>query len=252
MTTPENWNDLYGRLKRAEVELEELADATNDVSEASRLTSKMHGVSLARDYMRGYHDPSAAIAADPTGTMTPAEDPTMSMDWADRMVYFVSLLLTTPDFTLLRNEQEDYDELIAEWRAAKTEDAPAAATGVAEAFSTPLRDAFPTIQVSRGGINYPEPQPTRTLSVWKFVVSPFYPTKMPVDATILHVGEQGTDICVWALIDPSIASTEYRNINAYGTGHSVPDNPGRHLGSVQMRNGENAGLVFHLFDGDDV
>lgn len=237
MPTAENWTDLYGRLKNAENELEELADATNDPNEASRLMSKMHGVSLARDYMRGYFDPTSDHAAAPNGPVEP--EPTMPMDWADRMVYFVSLLLTTPDLTLLRNEQEDWEELLAEWRITKSED------------MSPVQDAFPTITAPRGGIKYPDPA-THTKSVWKFVINPFTTTEMPRGAEILYVGEQGNDVCVWALVDPGVAINEERSINAYGTGHTVPTSPGRYLGSVQMRNGHNAGLVFHLFDGDDV
>lgn len=90
------------------------------------------------------------------------------------------------------------------------------------------------------------------LTIWKFVINPFTRTEMPLDAEILYVGEQGTDVCVWALVDPSIARTEHRAINAYGTGHTVPANPGKYLGSVQLTNGHNNGLVFHLFDGDNV
>lgn len=90
------------------------------------------------------------------------------------------------------------------------------------------------------------------LSVWKFVINPFTRTEMPKGAEILYVGEQGTDVCVWALVDPSIAATDRRAIEAYGTGHTMPANPGRYLGSVQLRNGPNNGLVFHLFDGDDI
>ena len=54
--------------------------------------------------------------------MTYEHDPrTMPMDWADRMIYFVTLLLTTPGLTLLRNEQEDWDQLIDEWRDVKSD-----------------------------------------------------------------------------------------------------------------------------------
>lgn len=172
MTTPEIWADLYDRLKKAEIELEELADATDDINDASRLMSKMHGVSLARDYMRGYFDPTSV----------------------------------------------------------------AAATGVAESLTASLRP----------DTSQPEPN----LTIWKFVINPFTKTKMPHGAKLLYVGEQDTDVCVWALVDPSIAATEHRAIDAYGTGHTIPANPGRFIGSVQMANGENAGLVFHIFDGD--
>jgi hypothetical protein len=70
--------------------------------------------------------------------------------------------------------------------------------------------------------------------------------EMPIGARILHVGAQGDEVCVWALVNPS-HGTEYRRIDAYGTGHDVPLDPGRYLGTAQMDNG----LVFHLFDGDE-
>ena len=83
-------------------------------------------------------------------------------------------------------------------------------------------------------------------TIWKFVVSPYDRTEMPCGARILHVGAQGEDVCVWALVNPHVI-TEHRKIDAYGTGHPVPLDPGRFLGTVQMDNG----LVFHLFDGDE-
>jgi hypothetical protein len=156
--TPENWSDLYDRIKRAERQLEELADETNDASEASRLMSKAAGVALARDYMRGYFDPTSVEAA--------------------------------------------------------------------KSHSTTSRD--------------------RPLAVWKFAVNPFGRTQIVSGAIILHVGAQGDEVCVWALVNPSFPMTEV-NIAAYGTGHPVPADPGRFLGTAQM----DDGLVFHLFDGDD-
>jgi hypothetical protein len=84
------------------------------------------------------------------------------------------------------------------------------------------------------------------LTIWKFEVNPFGRTEMTAHAKILSVGAQGDNVCVWAIVDPTY-TTEYRAIDAYGTGHQVPANPGRFLGTVQM----DDGLVFHLFDGDD-
>jgi hypothetical protein len=54
MSRSDDWEDLFDRLTHAELNLEQLADATNDPEEARRLVAKASGVSLALEYMRGY------------------------------------------------------------------------------------------------------------------------------------------------------------------------------------------------------
>lgn len=127
----------------------------------------------------------------------------------------------------------------------------------AQAATPTIPDGYPTDGPSapRGGISYEAPtnaQHDFPYSIFKYVIDPFSETSMIKGAKPLYVGEQGTDVCVWALVDVTVEEKEHRAINAYGTGHSLPAHPGRYLGSVQMQNGENAGLVFHIFDGDDI
>lgn len=65
---------------------------------------------------------------------------------------------------------------------------------------------------------------------------------LPLDAKLLHVGEQNGEIFVWALVAPSNPMIT-RSFTIYGTGHPV-DNPlVTYVGTVQMRNG----LVWHVF-----
>ena len=83
-------------------------------------------------------------------------------------------------------------------------------------------------------------------AVWKFrlAVIDSLELEMPEGATILHVHEQNTAICLWALVDPN-APTVARKFTIYGTGHPVPDAHGAYVGTAHMMDGQ---LVFHLFE----
>ncbi len=64
-------------------------------------------------------------------------------------------------------------------------------------------------------------------------------------AQLLKVGEQGSQIVAWALVDTN-ADVVVRKLNVFGTGHAMPadGSEGPHVDSVQLSNG----LVFHFFD----
>jgi hypothetical protein len=66
--------------------------------------------------------------------------------------------------------------------------------------------------------------------------------KMPVNARILHVGMQGNNICIWALVWPLITQEE-RYFQIVGTGHLFDATGKVHIGSVQ-----HEGFVWHVFE----
>lgn len=83
------------------------------------------------------------------------------------------------------------------------------------------------------------------MTVWKFVIAdPDTPVTMPVGAEILHVAAQHAVVCVWALVDPK-APHEERRLVVAGTGHPIPAERGRFLGTVLLHGGA---LVFHIWD----
>lgn len=83
-------------------------------------------------------------------------------------------------------------------------------------------------------------------TIWKYVLSPGMPVRMPRGATVLHAAGQGDDLCVWALVDPQ-APTEERRFDVYGTGHPcpAPEALGRYVGTAHLNDGA---LVFHVFE----
>lgn len=83
------------------------------------------------------------------------------------------------------------------------------------------------------------------MKVWKFVIAdPETPVRMPQHATILHVGEQHGQVCIWALVDPTAPQVDRRFVIA-GTGHDVPAYRGRFFGTVLLAGGD---LVFHVWE----
>jgi hypothetical protein len=68
---------------------------------------------------------------------------------------------------------------------------------------------------------------------------------MPEGAQILCVQTQRESPQIWALVDPNETKMEARQIRTYGTGHDVPDDPGKYIGSFQLASGS---YVFHVFD----
>lgn len=84
-------------------------------------------------------------------------------------------------------------------------------------------------------------------NIWKFIVDPGLPVTMPAGARILSAAAQNERICIWALVDPAACSMP-RKVRVYGTGHSVPSEPGRFLGTALLQGGA---LVMHVFDAED-
>lgn len=66
---------------------------------------------------------------------------------------------------------------------------------------------------------------------------------MPRGAKILHFGEQGGHLCLWALVNPKNAQQDYKFL-IRGTGNPLTGKEGGHLATVQMGH-----FVWHIFEG---
>lgn len=84
------------------------------------------------------------------------------------------------------------------------------------------------------------------MKIWKWKLYPLdhQAIEMPAGAKLLDVQVQGAEVCLWALCDPD-APLELREIVTYGTGHSLPDDPGEYVATFQLEDGV---LVFHVFE----
>jgi hypothetical protein len=80
-------------------------------------------------------------------------------------------------------------------------------------------------------------------TIWKWTLKPKTEITMPKYSTILCVQMQDGEPQLWALVNPkNLAVT--RTFICYGTGHTLPDNPGEYVSTCQM----SKGLVFHVFE----
>ena len=69
--------------------------------------------------------------------------------------------------------------------------------------------------------------------------------EMPGGAEILCVQSQKKIMCLWAVVDPEMA-TQTRKIRIHGTGHDIPDTDSlSYIGTVQMLDGQ---LIWHVFE----
>lgn len=68
--------------------------------------------------------------------------------------------------------------------------------------------------------------------------------QMPAEAQILHVAEQHGTMQLWAQIDPD-RPLYPRRFRTYGTGHDMPDNPGKFAGTMLVQDGN---YVFHVYE----
>lgn len=86
-------------------------------------------------------------------------------------------------------------------------------------------------------------------TIWQYRLDSLGPTKIsiPGASKILSVGEQGGYVCFWAEVNPTEPMRE-RTFAVYGTGHSMPDDPGKYLGTAMNRGGMLGMLVYHLYE----
>jgi len=84
------------------------------------------------------------------------------------------------------------------------------------------------------------------MKIWKYELSVRGSTiiSAPTNSKILTVQVQKEVPFVWVLCSEELSKEDYE-IAIYGTGHSVPDEPGRYIGTFQLDGGS---LVFHAFE----
>lgn len=87
-------------------------------------------------------------------------------------------------------------------------------------------------------------------TIWKYILESQTTLDMPADATILSVGAQDNDICLWALVDTD-APAELRRFLVAGTGMPLTEtfNGARFIGTVQMVQA-SVNLVMHVFESE--
>jgi hypothetical protein len=84
----------------------------------------------------------------------------------------------------------------------------------------------------------------KTIWKWNIAVTDRQTVNIPEGGEILDVQVQGASMCIWVLVNPD-AQAKPRTLYVYGTGHTLPDYPGRYVGTFQIAKGS---LVFHLFE----
>lgn len=81
-------------------------------------------------------------------------------------------------------------------------------------------------------------------TIWKQPLSSTGEVFFPKGAKFLCVQTQLDEPHVWALVDSDFPNCSYL-LGVYGTGHVIKEDPGKYLGTFQLKNG----LVFHVFTG---
>lgn len=81
-------------------------------------------------------------------------------------------------------------------------------------------------------------------TIYKYALRPGdQAIEMPVGAKILDIQNQTGILTLWALVDDGDSvEHEFRAFSVYGTGHSIPDNPGEYISTAQ-----HGTFVWHIF-----
>lgn len=66
---------------------------------------------------------------------------------------------------------------------------------------------------------------------------------LPDGAQVLTAQEQGGRIQMWVLVNPEVKHLQHRKFHVYGTGDTLPVNPGRYIATVQR-----GWTVWHVFE----
>ena len=82
---------------------------------------------------------------------------------------------------------------------------------------------------------------SKTIFKYQLSIKDTQNINLPANSEPLSVQIQNGVICVWFVVDTSMP-TEIAEINIFGTGHSLPDVMGKHIGAVQLNS-----LVWHVF-----
>jgi hypothetical protein len=88
-------------------------------------------------------------------------------------------------------------------------------------------------------------------AVWKYPVpiDDVFSVDMPWGAEVLSVAVQGSEVCMWAEVNPG-AAMKLRRFRMCGTGHHMPMHEARRFVGTFLLHGGS--LVFHLFELDAV
>ena len=79
---------------------------------------------------------------------------------------------------------------------------------------------------------------------WELQITDVQEIKMPMRTKILSLQTQSDFPTMWGLCDPE-AQLVTRTFAMYGTGHELPQNIGKYIGTFQIMNG---GFVYHVFE----
>jgi hypothetical protein len=81
----------------------------------------------------------------------------------------------------------------------------------------------------------------QTIYKYPFQVDDEVRIEMPENARVLHVGLQGAQPCLWAMVDPENRPVIHR-FRVFGTGHPMPTAVGEHVATFQQ-----GPFVWHMF-----
>lgn len=84
-------------------------------------------------------------------------------------------------------------------------------------------------------------------TVWKYRLDPDITIEMPEGAEVLCVQTQNGQPTLWALVDSS-NPLERRRFVGSDTGHPIPDDSGKYVGTFQIDRIKGRTLVFHVFE----
>ena len=84
------------------------------------------------------------------------------------------------------------------------------------------------------------------MRIWKYTleITDRQTVQMPAGAQVLAVQMQGDAPQLWAIVNESESVEEPRAFAIYGTGHPLPDDPGKYIATFQLSGIPFVGHVF--------
>lgn len=84
----------------------------------------------------------------------------------------------------------------------------------------------------------------KTIYKYPLEIKDYQAIDMPIGAEILTVQTQNAIPCIWAMVDPDLASVKYE-FGLFGTGFQISDEfKGKYIGTYQLSDGAFVGHVF--------
>jgi len=84
----------------------------------------------------------------------------------------------------------------------------------------------------------------KTVYKYEIPINDHFDLFLPTGARILKADVQRGVVCLWALVDPSLAD-QRRSFRFAGTGHPMEEESLQHISTFKM-DGDN--LIFHIFE----